>query len=267
MGRTRISTLRNELVVALKTARVVAFCAAVLMGSVLHAADGETEGPSFTLDVSSFSQYVWRGLVLTDGPVLQYSTGLAYKGLYFSIWNNVGLDSVNGRKGKFTEIDYEIGYERSVKNANVSVGMIRYTFPGSPYDPADELYVGMGLDTWLSPSAGAYFDVGAGNGAYTTFDAAHSLVILERQSRVVWSLELAGGAGWGSARYNASYFGVRRSALVDFHPTISSTLSLGSRVQLTPTVGYSLLMDKELRGLVVGGGSNLFGGLGLSFEF
>ena len=50
-----------------KRTSIAAATALLAVSGIVSAADG----PSFTLEVTPLSQYVWRGLVLTNGPVLR----------------------------------------------------------------------------------------------------------------------------------------------------------------------------------------------------
>ena len=64
------------------------------------------EGPSFTFEATPLSQYVWRGLALTNGPVLQTSGTVNYRGAHVNVFTNQDLSGVNGRRGKVGELDF-----------------------------------------------------------------------------------------------------------------------------------------------------------------
>lgn len=87
-----------------------------------------------------FSQYVWRGMLPTNGPVLQNSVTALWRGAHLNMWTNLDLDAANGRRGKFNEVDFEAGYERSLAKAGISAGVIRYRFPNTPAAPITEVY-------------------------------------------------------------------------------------------------------------------------------
>ena len=91
-----------------------------------------------------------------------------------------------------------------------------------------------------------YFDVAAIRGGYVTADVAHSVGLPKLAPDVTWEAVLAAGAGCGSANHNAAYYGVKRWALADLHPSVSLPLTRG-RFRLTPRLGYGMLLDPALR--------------------
>jgi hypothetical protein len=57
---------------------------------------------------------------------------------------------------------------------------------------------------------------------------------------------LSAGAGLGSANYNAGYYGVKRTALADLHPTLALPLTF-RKIRITPRLGYGMMLDRALR--------------------
>jgi hypothetical protein len=108
------------------------------------------------------------------------------------------------------------------------------------------VYAGAAFAGFLNPSLRGYFDVGAIHGGYWTGDVSHTIVLAKLASHVTWAAVLAAGAGCGSANHNAFYYGVKRLALADLHPSVSLPLNRG-RFQLTPKLGYGMLLDPALR--------------------
>jgi len=83
----------------------VAAAAALLVATgIVPAADR----PSLTFEATPLSQYVWRGLVLTNGPVLQTSITVIYRGAHLNVFTNQDLNGVNGRRGKVGELDFDL---------------------------------------------------------------------------------------------------------------------------------------------------------------
>ena len=209
----------------------------------LAAADRAT----ISAESSMFSQYVWRGMLPTNGPVLQNSVTALWRGAHLNMWTNQDLDAANGRRGKFNEVDFEAGYERSLEKAGFSAGVIRYTFPNTPAAPTTEVYAGATLAVMLRPAVKAYFDVDGIRGTYVTFDVSHSVAMPKLRPQVSWSVDLGAGAGWGSSGYSRSYFGVHQPGLMDFHPSLGVPVSFGKRWRLTPRLSYAVLARGALR--------------------
>jgi hypothetical protein len=203
--------------------------------------------PVFSVESGVFSQYVWRGMLPTNGPVLQHSVTALWRGAHLNAWTNTDLNSANGRRGKFNEVDIDVGYDRALENVSLSAGAIRYTFPSTTAAATTEVYAGATLAAPLGPSVKVYFDVDGIRGAYATFDVSHSVALPPPYPQVRWSLELAAGAGWGSSGWNRSNFGVRERGLVDFHPGLAMPIGLGKRWRVTPRIGYSALARGILR--------------------
>jgi hypothetical protein len=206
-----------------------------------------SDRPSFTFEATSLSQYVWRGLVLTNGPVLQTSSTVTYRGAHLNVFTNQDLNSVNGRRGKVNELDFDLGYDYARDKTTFSAGAIHYTYPNTNALSTTELYAGVRLAGPFNPSVRGYFDVVSIRGGYVTADVFHSVRLPKLAPDVTWEAVLAAGAGCGSANHNAAYYGVKRLTLADLHPSLSLPLSRG-KFRLTPRLGYGMLLDPALRG-------------------
>jgi len=239
-----------------------------MAGSVL-AVLGVTEAAADPLPISAessvFSQYVWRGMIATDGPVLQNSVTASWRGVHLNIWTNQDLTSANERTGKFDEVDLDAGYDRSLKKAVITAGVVHYTFPNTPATATTELYAGGTLEAPLRPAVKVFFDVDGARGNYLTFDVSHAVHLPQLSESVVWSIECAAGAGWGSSGYILKWFGVREEGWVDFHPSLAVPVSFGKHWRLTPRLSYATLARSVLRQSGVPSPHNFVAGLALGF--
>ncbi len=217
----------------------LAGCAAVVLGAE------ERIGVSF--ETGTYSQYIWRGLTMTDGPVLQTSTTATYRHAHLNVFTNMDLGAANQRPRKISELDFDAGYDRTFERVTLSGGFIHYTFPNTLFPTTTELYWGAAVAVPLHPAVKVFADVGAIRGTYVTLDVAHTITLLKPRPNVIWSAEFSAGLGAGSPGYNRGYFGVPHAALIDVHPAIAVPLSLGPHVRVTPRVGYGLVMDESLR--------------------
>ena len=242
----------------------------LLIGSVLALSAprlAAADRPVYSVESSVFSQYVWRGMLPTNGPVLQNSVTALWRGAHLNMWTNLDLNSANGRRGKFNEVDFDAGYDRSLEKVGFSAGAIRYTFPNTPFAATTELYAGATLAVPLRPAVKAYFDVDGIRGAYVTFDVSHAVPMPKPHPSVGWSVELAAGAGWGSNGCSRSYFGVHQQGLMDVHPGLAVPVSLGKRWRLTPRLGYAALARSALRLSGVAAPHGFAAGLVLGFTY
>jgi hypothetical protein len=223
--------------------------AGLAVAAALVAATGTAaaaDPASFTLEATPLSQYVWRGLVLTNGPVLQTSSTVTYRDAHLNVFTNQDLNGVNGRAGEVDELDFDVGYDYARENTTLSAGAIRYTFPNTVTASTTELYAGGRWAGLLNPAVRGYLDVASVRGGYVTADVSHSVGLLKLAHDTTWDAVLAAGAGCGSANHNAAYYGVKRWALADLHPSVSLPLTRG-KFRLTPRLGYGMLLDPALR--------------------
>lgn len=112
----------------MKKMKVLSGVVAVVMmmaASAVYGADA-----SLSLDVAS--AYVFRGVTLNDGAVLQPGlevSGLG--GLTIGVWGNLDLDDYDGslEKGEFSEVDIYASYALPVDLFDLSIGYTEYTYP------------------------------------------------------------------------------------------------------------------------------------------
>ena len=216
---------------------------------------------SISVDAAVMNKYIWRGILLTDGAVLQPSLSIGIGGASFNIWGNMDLSDVNGNEYKLNEVDYTGDYTFSLDSLSLSVGFIHYTFPNTDFDSTTELYVGLGLDTVLSPSVTYYQDIDLIEGAYLSIGGGHSVPLGED-----YSLDLGAALGWGSEEHNAFYYGAEVSGFTDFLVSASVTIPLNDLISITPTAGYSFLIEEDIRDAFEDPDNPLFGvAISLSF--
>ena len=226
----------------------------------------ETKGPSISADITVASKYVWRGLILTDDPVLQPSLTLDYKSLNLNVWGNTDLTDANGTPGEINELDYTLSYSFAVKNVNLTLGVIQYTFPHTDYEPTTEIYGSAGLDMLLSPTVNIYYDVDQVGGVYGTVGISHSFSLGEVYRGISPSLDLSGSVGYGSSSYNEGYFGVHSSGFVDLLLTAGLAIPIDEHLSVGPFVSFSQVIDSKLRDAVEDDNTTFFGAT-LSFAF
>lgn len=240
--------------------------AGLFSGASAEETKEETKGISVSTDFTIASKYVWRGLVLTDDPVLQPSLTLDYKSLNLNVWGNTDLTDANGTPGEINELDYTLSYSFAVKNVNLTLGVIQYTFPHTDYEPTTEIYGSAGLDMLLSPTVSIYYDVDEVNGLYGTLGIGHSFSLGEVYKGITPSLDLSGSIGYGSSNYNEGYFGVHTSGLVDLLLTATLSVPIDEHLSVGPFVSFSQVLDSDLKDAVEKDNATFFGAtLSLAF--
>jgi hypothetical protein len=202
---------------------------------------------SFGAELDGNSRYVWRGLALSEGPVLQPSAWVSLGGLTLTPWANFAFREDDAPAG-FNELDVTLDYSRDIINLTVNPSFSLYLYPNqADAPPTGELALALSYPVGpvsiftdhsvdLIATAGAYFG-----------DAGLSL---ERDLVQNLAVEASASAGWGSARFNEPNAGVNRAALNLGGADLALTWSPGGLFYLRPHAALSVLLDRELRAAV-----------------
>ena len=208
--------------------------------------------PSADASVGIYSKYIWRGFNLEDGPVIQPSLTVGYKGFAANLWGNLNLDEESATTNSFNwyETDFTLSYDGAYDKLGYSLGYIYYaTDDGN----TQEIYAGLSYDTILAPAITVYRDIESIPGYYINLGIGHSFSITDK-----YALDLGASAGY----YNIDDY----SALHDGVLSASMTFPVGEYLSVTPEVYYSFPLssdaddDAELD-------NEFYGGLSASFAF
>jgi hypothetical protein len=82
-----------------------------------------------------YSKYIWRGINTVDDYVLQPNLVLGVFGFGFNVWGNLELTDINENSGKFTEVNYEVGYGLGLPFIDLGLGSQSYIQGNFPVDP------------------------------------------------------------------------------------------------------------------------------------
>jgi len=152
---------------------------------------------SYGADLGVYSAYVWRGLSLTNRPVLQPDLWLSVPvGGSASItvggWSSIDIgkyddpnDDISeggGHAGPdLTEFDWYGELGTTVGSASLTLGVTGYVYPNdfglTSTSNTIEIYGQIGLSNVLSPSLSAYYDVDKIKGLYLEGSISHDIAI------------------------------------------------------------------------------------------
>ena len=214
-----------------------AFCSSSLTASAL----------SLGAELDGNSRYVWRGLALSDGPVLQPSAWVSLAGFTLTPLANFAF-----REGdvpaEFNELDFTLDYSRDVFSLTVNPSFSVYLYPNQNDAPhTGELALALSYPVGpVSIFSDHSVDLMATPGAYFG-DAGLSF---ETEPIPSLTLEASAYAGWGSALFNEANVGVNRAALNVAGTDLALTWSPGGLFYLRPHAALSVLLDRELRAAV-----------------
>lgn len=152
-----------------------------------------------TVETAVNSQYIWRGMALTDDAVFQPSLTFTGEHLELNIWGNMDLTDDNGHEYEFNETDYTLSYFNQTARFEWTVGVISYTYPNTDFDTTYEAFGGLTFSNApFEPSVTAYVGFGDAEGIYVECGASHAFAN---------GLELGVRLGYGTEDYVDFMFG------------------------------------------------------------
>ncbi len=220
---------------------------------------------STKLDVAYVTRYVWRGIPQTNEAAVQPSLTVSHpSGLSLNLWASQDIDA-----GQMRENDYTLNYAWEAGGATMNAGFIYYAFPNTSFASTSELYASTCFGGPLSPSVSVNYDVDEARGLYASLSADYACCVPWSKGSPT-NLNLFGKLSFSSAAHNGFWFGVNEAAVSDLYLSASIPVSLGGSATLTPSIGYSTVIDGALRDALSSAGlepDNLIGSLTLSREF
>ena len=224
---------------------------AALIGLTLPSESaGDEKTVDFSGGVDVVSDYVWRGQLLTDDPVIQPYFGIGAKGFSLSVWGSVDTTDYNesgGEEFRFQEVDYSLSYSLSpAEGLDLTTGVIYYDFPGTGAAATSETFVSAALsDLPLTPTATVYYDFDEVNGIYADLGIGHTFSLTEKLG-----FNLSAGTGWADEDYNAAYFSVTESGFNDIGLKGALEYTVNDNCSISAYVKYSELLDSAVENAV-----------------
>lgn len=124
-------------------------------------------GVEVRYEMRLLSHYVWRGITLTDDPVLQPSVTIDHEnGLSFAAWGNADLGDDNDTPWELNETRLAVDYARRLGRLELAAGAVEYLFPNTPFPGTREVYLRAGVDAAVSPRLELHYDVDELEGGY-----------------------------------------------------------------------------------------------------
>lgn len=130
--------------------------AALLAGqSIVQAEEAK---PTAGVDLGIFSQYIWRGMELSeDSIVIQPSMTIGYQGASLNIWGNLDTDNEAYDEAKYNETDLTLSYAYTLGITKLTGGYIYYGLDAVV--DSQELFGSVTLNTLLSPTVTVYREI------------------------------------------------------------------------------------------------------------
>ena len=219
-----------------------------------------------SLDLTRHSKYVWRGITVTDEPVLQPAITFGCGNLSASVWANIDTTDSSGDRWQANEVDYTLDYAFGWKAFKFSVGAVFYQFPSAHCADTVEVYGAVGLDVPLAPTVTLYQDVDEHDGQYVVLSVGHTFEDVWKPCQgVALSVDLGASAAWGSRKHNRFYYGAG-SGWADATASLGLPIKIGDHLTVTPAAHYSYILDPDVAE-ALGDRDVFWGGLALSVSF
>ena len=188
--KQKIRKLLACLVAVIAVFSFTSLCYAEEDEAVVNTKDEETaasedNGLTANLNVTMFSQYIWRGYELSKDSVVFFpSLTVGYKGFALNLWADLDTDYYS--TGQFTlwETDLVLTYSNSVGPLDFTGGWIMYDVdqaPGTDIPEGgqggvdnQEVFLILGFDTLLSPEFSVWREIQIGPSWYMQLALSHA---------------------------------------------------------------------------------------------
>ncbi len=220
--------------------------------------------PTFAADLGFFSQYVWRGYAFSkESAVFQPSLTVEYWGFSFNLWGNLDTNVPPADSevtyAPWNETDMTVAFDHSFGPVGVGVGYLYYALDSVP--DSQEIYVGVSVDTILSPSFTAYREMAYYPGWYLNLGFSQSFDLIEDHL----SLDLGASFGYSDADGGIGYFS-------DGNVSVGFTIPFGEYFSVAPMLAYTFYLSEAAKdafkdGSVDHRADHLYGGATFSVAF
>mgnify|MGYP001347413066 FL=1 len=203
------------------------------------------------------SQYVWRGLTITNSLVVQPDVSVSLTrgatGVSLGGWWNVepslrtganDLSQTGGVRTGIAEMDLWAEATHSLGPVGLTAGFIAYRYNAAndgiddTYN-TEEAYAKVGWDAApASPTLGVWFDVGKVHGAYLEGAVSHEISVLPNLS-LTWVA--TAGYSLGQEQHDADdeFYNFAQRGLTHVDLGVSASLTLGA-VEISPALHVQL---------------------------
>lgn len=211
------------------------------------------------------SAYVWRGLTLNDGFVLQPSANIDHPvGIGFNVWGNFDLESWDAdgdgvnevKSGEMSEVDLTLYYAIPVEQVDLDIGLISYLFPAGA-EGTREAYLSVGKDLgllrWVSAAIPTEILEDFGWGIFVAYDFDevddyYSSLSLSYGWDVneQWDIELSGKIGLVGSDYAKLVNGGTSSGWNEWQANLAGTYQITESTALALYIAYVDSVDKDV---------------------
>jgi hypothetical protein len=248
---------------------------AAVMAVAILAGNVYADEPKVTGFASAdvMSNYVWRGIKVSNSWVVQPSVGITYGDFGANIWGNYDSDVAEATSkgdtghGEMTETDFTLTYTKSLGKFTLGGGYIYYAFDG--FNDTQEVFASVAYDMLLNPTLTVYYDYDEGNGAFIIASIGHTFKLPKDMG-----LKLGALASYnienGIMGFNDS--GDKFTNFYNAELNAALTIPVTKAISVTPKMAYSFALSDDskdaMRGLANDGDHDiLYGGVNVTLSF
>jgi hypothetical protein len=206
----------------------------VLIG--LTAAVAFAQPPTITLDVPVSSDYVWRGQVYDDEPVIQPSLAMEVDGFGLEYWQNYST-----KDDVLNEYNITASYTREFGPVSLSLGLINFDYPNTADPSTQEVFIGLEMEGLISTFITAYYDINETEALYAELGASYSYQLVDKVS-----IELAVSMGVGDEAYSEYWFYMPDARLQDGNVRLSIPWELTDQLKITFSEQFTTMLDFDI---------------------
>lgn len=214
---------------------------------------------------TSFSlatNYVWRGLKLSESWVSQPTVGIQYNKFSVNMWMNYDLELK-----EVTETDLTVDYGMDYNLISINIGYINYALDGIA--DTQELIFTSTLSTPLNPVLEFYWDINEGKGFFIMTTIGHSFVLFKDYPLNIGALASFSidNAVMGTNTHGESFSNF-------YHGELNTSIGvpIDQHFSLTTFIAYSFPLSSEAESAIqtfsIGNkATNLYGSFNFSLKF
>jgi hypothetical protein len=212
-----------------------------------------------------FSSYVWRGVSLTNKPVLQPDLWASFPAGNASVtvggWANIdigkydGDDDISESGGlsafNFAEFNPYAEVSFGTGKATLTGGIIGYFYPNDTDNGLNsdfntwEVYGKVGFDVPFAPEISLYYDIDKVNGAYLEAAGSHSLPLGENHTLDLGAL-VGLNAGQNFEEDSEDFANFNDNGLTHFDVSAGVPLTAGV-FSITPVLHFQISIDEATK--------------------
>lgn len=212
----------------------------------------EAIGADASVGIDANSAYVWRGLTLNDGAVVQPWVEVSHpQGFGVYLWANIDASDYGGarKEGEVSEVDFILFYGGEVGPVELGVDYTEYLCPHQTGEEggaqAGTREVGanaaMELLSGLTTRIMVYYDVDEVKGLYSALGLTYGIEATE-----AFNLELATSAGYAGEDWAIGNSGGVEGGLHEYTLSLRATYTLRESIEVGAHLSHTASLNEDV---------------------